>query len=79
VYTFKKGAAHTGTDAKDAVAKMAAGKADKANPVQGVYLSTNNLTYVSGGYTKTPKGTYVHARAAETDVVYFTRAVCNPV
>jgi hypothetical protein len=49
VFVFKKGAAYQGTEAKDAVAKMVAGKADKTTPLQGVYVSTNNLTFFSGG------------------------------
>lgn len=46
VVPFKKGQG----DPKAAVAKMVEGKAAKANPLDAVYVSTNNLTYFGGPY-----------------------------
>ncbi len=44
VVTFKKGLG----DPAAAVAKLVEGKASPTNPLDAVYVSTNNITYFTG-------------------------------
>lgn len=47
VYTFKKGPEHKADDAQTAVAKMLQAKTGR-NSIDGVFVSTNNLTFFAG-------------------------------